>query len=201
MEIASVLLARYYGLVEIGELNRNGIVYFPEVAAALVDRYGFMKYPTKPEDFDENKGIEFIGGRSGKCVIEKLVILNSGIYLDTGIDTAASEALWLELMDWAIEKLGVTFSPDMVQRKAYVSTVTFHTETLMLALHPILQKVAGLATAEVEKHFKRRLEYEPVIASLSADQTAANVATASFTVQRREGAPFGENKYFSTAPV
>lgn len=201
MEIASVLLARYYGLVEIGDLNRDGTVYYPEVAAALVERYGFIKYPTKPEDFDESKGIEFISGRSGKRVIEKLVILNSGIYLDTLIDTATSEALWLELMDWAIEKLGVTFRPDMVQRKAYVSTVTFNTEVPMLALHPVLQQVANIATTEVENNFKRRLEYEPVIASLSADLTASKIGTAAFTVQRREGVPFDENKYFSTAPL
>ncbi len=59
MQLASVSLARYYGLVQIEDLNLGGTVYLPEVCAALVQRYGFLKYPNKPEEFDEGKGIEF----------------------------------------------------------------------------------------------------------------------------------------------
>jgi hypothetical protein len=201
MEIASVLLARFYGLFEIVELNRSGTVYYPEVVAGLVERYGFMKYPTKPEDFDENKGIEFIGGRSGKRVIEKLVILSSGIYLDTGIDTAASEDIWFELMEWAVGTLGVSFTPEIVTRRAYVSSLVFRTDVPMLALHPMCAEIGRIATEQVEKNFGRTLNYEPAGISIAFDQTLAKIGTAAFTVQRREGVPFDENRYFSAAPV
>ena len=201
MHLASVLLARYYGLIQIDDLNLNGVLYYPELIAALVERYGFMKYPTGVDTLDENKGIEFIGGRSGKRVIEKLVILDSGIYLDTAINTAASVALWHELMEWAVQRFGLTFKPEMVKRAAYVSNVTFHTDVPILALNPMLAEIGAVTTAEVERNFSRRLDYEPAAISITFDQLLTKIGTAAFTIQRREGVPFGENKYFSTAPL
>jgi hypothetical protein len=201
MQLASVLLARYYGLVQSEDLNKNGMIYFPEVGAALVQRYGFTKFPTKPEDFDEDKGVEFLDGRSGKQVINKIVLLTSGMYLDTQINTAASENLWYELMDWAVETFGVSFQREMVTRCAYVSNVTFYSEVPVLRLNPIFDEVARVTTMEVEKNFGRKLEYQPAAISITYDQISTKFGTAAFTVQRREGVPFEENKYFSTAPL
>ena len=36
---------------------------------------------------------------------------------------------------------------------------------------------------------------------ITFDQQATKLGTAPFTIQRREGVPFGENKYWSSAPV
>lgn len=201
MRLASVSLARYYGLVQIEDLNLGGTVYLPEVGAALVKRYGFLKYPTKPEEFDESKGIEFLNGRLGKRVIDRLMIIDSGVYLDTQIDTAASEELWYELMNWAVETFGITFKREMVKHVAYVSTVTFHSNVPMLKLNSIFDEIAAVATSEVERNFGRKLEYEPAGVSITYDQLQTKFGTAAFTVQRREGVPFGDGKYFSTAPL
>jgi hypothetical protein len=201
MRLASVLLARYYGLVQIEDLNLNGTVYYPEVTAKLVERYGFMKYPTGADAFDETKGIEFNAGRAGKQVIDKLMILSSGVYLDTPIDTTTSEALWFEMMEWAVNEFGVTFSPEMVTRCAYVSNVTFHSDAPILAVNPIMSEIGKVVAAQVESSFKLSLDYEPAAVSITFDQLATKLGPAAFTVQRREGVPFGENKYFSTAPL
>jgi hypothetical protein len=201
MRLASVLLARYFGLVQIGELNLNGDLYYPELVKALVDRYGFIKHPTEFDSIDESKGVEFIGGKSGKRVIEKLVILDTGIYLDTVVNTATSQELWLELMEWAVQTLGATFQPDMVKRHVYVSHVTFQSDAPIMAVNPILAKIANVVTGEVERNYKRRLEYEPAGFSIHFDMESTKLGTAPFTVQRREGVPYSENKYYSSAPV
>jgi hypothetical protein len=201
MQLASVSLARYYGLVQIEDLNLGGTVFLPEIGAALVQRYGFLKHPTKPEEFDEGKGIEFGTGRLGKRVIDKLMILDSGIYLDTQINTAASEELWYEMMEWAVQSFGVTFKKEMVKRCAYVSTLTFHSEAPMLSLNSIFSEIKDVVTSEVERNFGRRLEYQPAAVSITYDQLTTKFGTAAFTVQRREGVPFGEGKYFATAPL
>jgi hypothetical protein len=201
MNLASVSLARYYGLVQIEDLNLGGTVYLPEVGAALVQRYGFLKYPTKPEEFNEGKGIEFLNGRLGKRVIDKLMIIDSGVYLDTQIDTAASEELWYELMNWAVETFGVTFKREMVKHAAYVSTVTFFSDAPMLKLNSIFDEIGSVVTSEVERNFGRKLEYQPAVVSITYDQLLTKFGTAAFTVQRREGVSFGDGKYFSTAPV
>ena len=201
MQLTSVLLARYFGLIQTGELNLNGDLYYPEMIKALVAQYGFIKYPTDFDTLDESKGIEFIGGRSGKRVIEKLVILDSGIYLDTCANTATSQELWLELMEWAVQTLGATFEPGMVKRHVYVSNVTFHSEAPILAVNPFLETIASVVTGEVEKNYKKRLAYESAGISIHFDMESTKLGTAAFTVQRRDGVPFRENKYFSSAPL
>jgi hypothetical protein len=201
MQLASVLLARYFGLIQTVELNLNGDLYYPEMVKALVERYGFIKYPTDFDSLDESKGVEFVGGRSGKRVIEKLAILDTGIYLDTCVNTATSQELWLELMEWAVQTLGATFKPDMVKRHVYVSQVTFHSDVPILAVNPFLAKIAATVTSEVENNYKQRLEYEPAAISIHFDKELTKLGTANFSVQRREGVPFGENKYFSCAPL
>lgn len=201
MKLSAVLLARYYGLVQIEDLNSSGTVYYPEVVAALVERYGFMKFPQKIEDFDEAKGIEFVGGKIGKYVIEKLMIFNSGIYIDTLANTDVSETLWYELMEWAIGEFGLTFRREMVTRAAYVSHVTFRSDAPILAVHPLISKIARKVSDEVAENFKQSLEYEPAIVGLSFDTLSTKFGVSGFSVQRREGVAFWENKYFSAAPL
>ncbi len=201
MRLASVLLARYFGLIQIGELNLNGTLYYPELVKALVDRYGFIKYPTNFDSLDENKGVEFIGGRSGKHVIEKLMILDTGVYLDTTVNTSISETLWFELMEWAVRTFGATFQPEMIKRHVYVSHLTFQSDVPILAVNPILAKIGKVITSEVERNYGRHLEYEPTLVGLHLDMESVKLGTAPFTVQRREGVPFSENKYYSNAPV
>lgn len=201
MKLSSVVLARYFGLVQTSEFNLNGGLYYPELVKALVEQYGFIKYPTDLTSLDESKGVEFIGGRSGKRIIEKLSILDSGIYLDTYVDTTTSQELWLELMEWAVQTLGATFKPDMVKRHVYVSQVTFESDVPILAVNPFLAKIAGVVTDEVERNYKRRLEYETAAINIHFDKESTKLGTASFSVQRRDGVPFGENKYYSSAPL
>src|SRR5450755_2119308 len=98
MRLASVVLARIYALFQIEELNPGGKVYYPDVVTWLVNGFGFQKYPTKLEDFDEAKGIEFVDGRMGDVTVAKLVILNSGIYVDTLASTDASEEILRQIL-------------------------------------------------------------------------------------------------------
>jgi len=201
MQLASVLLARYYALVQIEDLNLAGTVFYPELVSGLVERYEFQKYPTQPGDFDETKGIEFASGRWGETAIDKVVILNSGIYLDTSTNTDTSERLLLEALDWAVKNFRITFRREMIKRCVYLSQVTFYSGVPILALNPVLTKISNTITKEVTKSFGQQLEYENAAISMSYDQLATRLGTAAFTVQRREGVPFAENKYFSTAPV
>jgi hypothetical protein len=201
MQLASVLLARAYAVFQIEDLNPNGTVYYPEIATALVERYGFQKYPSKPEEFDEKKGIEFHEGRSGKAVITKFVILSSGLYVDTGASTDVSEDILRDVLEWGETNFGLAFRPDMLKKRAYVSNITFHSEVSLLELHPALREISAVVTQQVEENFGRKLIYEPEAVQLQFDKLTTNFGTAAFLIQRREGVPFSENKYFSTSPL
>jgi hypothetical protein len=201
MQIASVVLARIYALFPIEDLNPTGAVYYPDVVAWLVQKFGFQKYPTKLEDFDENKGIEFIGGKSNRVTIEKLVILNNGVYVDTMASTDESEMVLNETLEAAARELGIFYHDKMIKRRAYVSSLAFYSDEPMFMIDPIFTEIAQIVTREVHDHFGKPLPYEPTVLSLQYDATTTKLGPAPFSIQRREGSPFEDKKYFSTAPV
>ncbi len=55
MQISAVITARFFAFIETYDLNPRGRGYFPEIVAALVERYGFTKFPQKAEEFDESR--------------------------------------------------------------------------------------------------------------------------------------------------
>ena len=84
MQISGITLARVLGFVELTDLNPRGTVYYPALVRALVEELGFVKFPQKIEDFDEQKGVEFLGGTWKGITVEKVMIYNNGkggIYL------------------------------------------------------------------------------------------------------------------------
>lgn len=201
MQLASVVLARIYALFQIADLNPVGTVYYPEVVEWLVRRHGFLKYPTKLEDFDESKGIEFIGGKAGNVTIEKMVILTNGIYVDTLASTEASEGILRETLGAAAEEMGIAYQEGMLKRRAYISQLAFYSDAPLFLIHPVFRKIGEIVSGEVNDNFGKSLPYQATAVGLNYDVTTTPLGPAPFNIQRREGAPFGDKKYFSVAPV
>src|ERR1019366_5461869 len=201
MQLASVVLARIYAFFQIEELNPAGKVYYPDVVTWLVGRFGFQKYPTKLEDFNETKGIEFGAGKAGDISVEKVVILTSGIYLDTMASTDESERILRETLLAASNELGVCFREEMFKRRAYISQLSFYSDVPLFLIHPVFGRISERVSREVNTNFDKLLAYEPAVINLSYDPSTTQIGPAPFSIQRREGAPYTDNKYYSVAPV
>jgi hypothetical protein len=201
MRLASVVLARIYAVFPIEDLNPAGTVYYPDVVAWLVGRFGFQKYPAKFEDFDESKGIEFEAGKAGDVTVEKMVILANGVYVDTLASTDASETILRETLAAAGNELGIYYREDMLKRRAYVSQLAFYSDAPVFLLHPVFQKISSMVTKEVAENFGKPLQYQASAVGVSYDPTTTQVGPAPFNIQRREATPYSDNKYFSVAPV
>src|ERR1700722_6994154 len=91
MQLSAVLLARVLLFVESFDLNPRGKAYYPDIVQRVVEKCGFLKFPQKVEDFDEDKGVEFLSGRWGDVTIEAMKIYRNGIAVDTRASTAESE--------------------------------------------------------------------------------------------------------------
>jgi hypothetical protein len=52
--------------------------------------------------------------------IDRLVILSSGIYVDTSADTDVSEAILQHALTWASSEFGVAYCPEMIKRPAHL---------------------------------------------------------------------------------
>lgn len=200
MELSAVIMARFFAFIETYDLNPRGRAYFPEMATALVNRYGFAKYPQKPEDFDESKGVVFQDGREGDITINQVQIFTNAIYIDTASSTDDSEKIFHEALTWLSKDFGLRYQPEMVKRKTYVSQLTFHTDVLD-RLHPALSKLGQKLSTRVPQFYGQPLVYVPVIVNVGYDPLSVKAGPAPFTIERRADTLFSANKYFSSAPL
>ncbi|MGO9165679.1 MAG: hypothetical protein ACLP56_02285 [Candidatus Sulfotelmatobacter sp.] len=201
MQLSAVLLARAIAFIETFDLNPKARVFLPDVVKAIVERYKFQKFPLEFKDFNEQSGVEFFMGKIGDEVIEKLVIYNSGILVETRSNTKTSQALIEDALTWAKSTFGLNYQSGMVKRFLYVSQLTFHSEVSLNAISPALQKLADRVGSEVSGILGEKLEYQTASLAIHHDPLKRKNPIAGFTIQPRVDAPFTENKYFSEAPV
>jgi hypothetical protein len=201
MQLTAVLLARAVAWVESLELNPRGKAYYPAITEALVRRYGFAKFPQKPEDYDENRGVTFVYGRDGDAVIEQVQIYTHGIVLETRSSTDESKHLLERSLEWASKELGLVYSPQMVTRWQYYSQLTFTSHMNLTGSHPALSNLASNITQSLKNILGEDLKYEATNIVFNFDLMTRKNPLGAFTIQRRENTPFAENKYFSDAPL
>lgn len=201
MQIAGIILARYFASIETTDLNFKGRAYFPELVSALVKRFGFIKFPQKPEDFDETKGVLFQGGRMGNVSIVQVQVFNHAIAVDTSSSTDDSKQFLHEALAWLSKDFGLAYRPDMVERSTYVSQLTFRSDIVLPRLHPAITRLADHLTKRVAEYFIQPLKYQASGIVIGYDPLTVKAGPSAFTIEPRSDSLFAEHKYFSAAPV
>lgn len=201
MQLSAVILARVLGFVETFDLSPRGQVYFPEIVSKLVERYSFQKWPQKFEEFDEAKGVEFHEGRIGNKVIEKLVIWNSLLVLETRSSTTDSRQILEDMLLWGAANSGLNYKPGMIKRFGYVSDLTFYSDVPILSVNPALTKLAAKTSAALTEIWQEPVQYESANLAVGHDPMARRYGIAPFSITHRAESRFSENKYFSEAPL
>lgn len=201
MEITAIALARVVSFIETLDLNPQGKAYFPNMVPALVERYGFLKFPQKLEDFDEEKGVTFEGGRFESITVQRIQVFSHVLVAETASSTSDSERILEDALTWASGTFGLHYRSGMIKRKAYVSQVIFHSDHLLDKLHPSLLKISAMLNSRVPKYFGRELDYRPAGLTISYDPGSIKSGTSVFSIEPRAEIPYSEHKYFSTAPL
>ncbi|MHB8652560.1 MAG: hypothetical protein ACYDA9_01645 [Terriglobia bacterium] len=201
MQLSAVLLARVLGYVETYDLNPRGKAFFPEIVSAIASHYDFQKSPKTMEEFDESKGVEFLEGKAGNRVIEKAVIFNTLLTVETRSSTSDSKQILEEMLLWSAEKFGLNYRPGMIKRFAYVSDLSFYSEVPLLSFNPALANLAAKTSKSVSEIWQEPVNYEPLNVIVGHDPIARKYGIAPFSIARRAEARFSENKYFSEAPL
>jgi hypothetical protein len=202
MKLSAVILARVLEFVETFDLNPSGRVSFPALVQGIVERFGFLKFPQKYEDFDESKGVEFIGGHWDGITVESLKIFNNGLMLDTRASTADSERILEEGLVWASSEFGLEFNPRMISRKGYVSNLTFYSDVPILGKDDSpVRRLTHRAKDAFGRITGETAMWEPIILTLNSEGIPRKPLHAPFTIQRRAEAAFSENKFYSEAPL
>lgn len=195
MKLLSINLARSIWLFSANDFNPRGKSLYTAVAL-LVDLYKFKKFPTKAEDLDVTKGINFEGGefinKDGTPVSINLVVYNDGLIVDTRSSTKDTDDFVTDLLVKMAEKYGLSDHTQIAIKKLYVSQIYFTTDKHLETLNPKLKKIS----AYLSNIFNHPHELGSI--SFWADQTSP-VNPQQFTFERVINKPFSENRYYSTS--
>jgi hypothetical protein len=201
MQLSAVLIARVIFFVESVDLNPRGEAFYPDVIRALVERYHFQSFPQKVEDFDELKGVTLTVGKFGNKTIEKVVIYNWGVTLETTSSTGDAEQLLDEALAWGAANLHLHYDREKIKRKGYVSHLTFYSDAPLLSLNPVLSSAGETISKAVSANLKLPYVFQPSGILIGIDPEEQRIPVQRFSIERREGVGFSENKYFSAAPI
>jgi hypothetical protein len=194
-------MARVIRFVDLADLLSGVKTSVSEIIQRIAERYAFEKFPKSFEELDAtNKGIEFHQGNSEFGPIQKFVIFNTGLVVDTGIDTNTSQAILNDITGWGEELLGINSVPTSM-RFAYVSDVTFFSKVPILGVHPAITELTGEVSRLLSQLWGDPIVYSPVSMVFGHDPLSRKNQIAQFRIDRRAEAKFSENKYFSEAPL
>jgi hypothetical protein len=202
MKLASIVTARAVARIDIDEFNLKGTIRLSDIVPILVRQFDFLVFPSKPEDFDANKGIAFGSGKVGNKVVDVLKIFAHSITIECLSSTDDAKAALEEILSWCREELGLTYKDGMISRWGYISQITFYSDfPLLNAISAPLLNLARKTGKAVDDIFGEGLEYEVTKVNVGHDPLMRQNGIAGITIEHRANVKFGDNKFFSEAPL
>lgn len=201
MELSNVVLARTIAFIETGRFNPRGEVSRDKFVIALRERFSFMEYPAKLEDFDRSKGISFKAGYFEGRSIEELTIYADGVKIDTRSSTEDGQQILTDTLEWLKKEVGIAYTPGMIPRWGLLSQLVVRSEIDLNRMHPAFSQLAlslsELVTDRVGEQFKFRTS------GLTVDypKLTGERNIASFTIERRVSTPDSENLFYTQSPT
>jgi hypothetical protein len=198
MELKTVQRARSIWLLDLQELNPRGKAVGIDLIEWLKDAYQFSKVPKDPNDLDDTKALFFGGGqfqvREEIFIDAELRIYNDGLVADTRESTESSDLLLSDVFESAAKEFSLAYKPEMVRKKMYLSELIVSTEKSLAVLNPKLNQFAEKLTEAIEDKL-------PVELAGVSFWSATSPNLLHFRFERKWGADFPENRYYSRAPL
>ena len=174
----------------------------------LQERYHFMKAPITFEELfpsDPTEGIKFLQGsmaREGKppIVVEMLQLLPNLIIVETRTSTDDAEEVLGDYLNHANKDRPDTvrvFGPPL-----YSSEVEFSSDIDLTHYAPQLAATVRQLDSLVSSYGAKAPPYQVVSIIVNFDMHNLEGAVPGFfRIERRSGVPFGENLFYSVAPL
>jgi hypothetical protein len=203
MELLAVRTARLIASLNAEELNPSGRPIAHDYMNAFVERYSFIKRPTTPDEIldSQNKGITFEQGKHGDVGINRVVLFDWGVVVETSASTDACAEILQDMLNWGAGRFGLSNRPSLITRRNYVSELVFSSEMSLPSISPQLQSLGREITDLVSSYLGNSLPFETVGISLAIDSTETKQLFTPFQIQRLTDTPFSQKKYYSGAPL
>lgn len=201
MELASVTLARAIALIETGRLNPRGELPREKFVSLVCERFSFMEFPSKLEDFDRGKGISFKAGYFDGQSIEELSIYNDGIKIDLRSSTENGQKIITDTLEWLKAKVGITYTNGMIPRWGYLSQLVVRSEIDFDKIHSAFSRAARAISEKVTERAGENFNYRTNAISFDFPKINGERTIANFTIERRIQTPDLEKLYYSQSPT
>jgi len=203
MKLLSVQRARSIWFINLVDLNPHGRNVF-SLIAPVIEKYRFVQFPTKPEELDLSKGINFVGGSFQKDpkndIAIDLTIYNDGFLADTRSSTEDSDSFLDDFLSWIAGEFGLVPYKEILRSKAYFSELWVKTNKSLNALNPELENFGKRLSSLIVGHDHHPILFETYGISFWTNPTIT-FPPGPFKFERAENIPFGENRYYSAAPL
>jgi hypothetical protein len=202
MELINVALARSIWLFDLNDLNPLGKSIFPDAFSWLAEKYAFDTYPKTIGGTDpEKKGYLFKNGkfqRDEDSILVNFSIYTDGLVAETWSSTEKGDLLLEEILRSTASRYGLTFRPDIVRKKQYVSELTIRLEHSPGDLNEKMSRFSDLLNRLFTRHSLPPFEFTGMV--FAPDTSATSYKPPGFIVERKQGASFADNRYWSKAP-
>jgi len=203
MDLLAVRTARLIAHLNAEELNPSGRPLAHDFMRAFIERYSFIKTPTTAAEIldTENKGLTFEQGKLGDVGINKVVLFDWGVVVETSASTDASEIILQDMLNWGAETFGMSNRPSLVTRRNFVSEIVFSSEINLNAMNPTIQRITDSITEMVASYLGHSEPFETYGFSLAFDSSRSKQLYTPFQIYHLPDTPFSEKKYYCGAPL
>jgi hypothetical protein len=182
------------------DFNPTGKKLGPSIRAYLIDTFKFEKYPTRPDQLDDTKGVVFEDGefknRKDEIIKIKLTIFNFGVMGETGSSTTDSDDFLGTFLNQLHENFKISSYKDIIKNKNYYGQLYVSTDKQLELINPKLKEISDYLSKNTIGHGD--VHYKLNGLHFWADQLPV-VKPPIFTLERQTNVPFSENRYFSAA--
>ncbi len=203
MRLLSVKQARSIWLIYLLDLNPRGLDLI-SLIPIIGQKYRFMELsPTIDKINKETNEVRFGLGNFQKDqqnLRVDLSIYNDGLIADTRSSTNDSDVFLDEFLNWISTEFGFMPYNDVLRTKLYVSELVVQTDKSLNTLNPKLVNFAKKITSLIVGHESNPISFETAGIQLWTNPNIIN-PPGPFRFERLTDVPFGENRYYSAAPL
>ncbi len=202
MQKIRVELARSIWLFDISDVNPSGKSIFPDMLIWLGEKYSFQTFPKSLADRDENKkGFLFKAGEfqsdEGGITVN-FSLFGDGVVAENWSSTEHGDAFLEDLLHSATSKYGLAYTPEMVRTKTYISELIVQLDHLPSDINPKVTRFCETLDGIFARHHLAPFEMTGML--FSPDVSATSYKPPGLLIERKQGAPFSHNRFWSKSP-
>jgi len=201
MRLSQIVGAQVVRLLEPNRLTEGRESYYLyDLVKGIEARYRFLQAPKLVDEYDCTKGIRFLNGVFNKHVgVDRFELFANGIICEGKFATEELEGFVEDVFGWAEKEFGI---PPSKGPQAYLSHLEIHSETDIAEKFAAFSTFGQNLTDLLRSYGQATAEFKVSMIGLHSDQTETPFPKATaFVFDRRQGKPYSEQLYFSSAPL